>query len=471
VASIPFFICFLLILFLTVIAGLAAKRRVKETSDFTNASGSLTSGMVAGALVGGFVGGTSIVGTGELAFSHGLASLWFTLGGGVAVILLGFTAQRFRQMQVETLPELIGLQYGAQAQLGSSLFLSLGMFIQVVAQILAALPFVSVFWQTNLSVLALIPSLLIIAYVFAGGFMGASLVGTVKTVMLVALLLGTGVWLWATIDGVTYVEWWQEGRFQLIVPEAGMGWAQGLSMLIGIFSTQTYLQPIFASRSTRAAKTGAITAGFLIILIGMVSAWIGMFMHDVHPELLPREAIPQFFLMHSPAWLAGAAYAIILLSVVMTGAALTLSIATILNRDVLQRYSTRFGEETRKLAVSRLLILAVIGISYAIVCWDDRGQILHWAFLAMTLRGVTIFFPVIFYLFRISPVQSKWAVAAIWGAPIFSLVWSRWFLPITGIDPLVISGFWSALALLIGWWLVRKEPRQNDMSLRHVDTR
>lgn len=116
-ASIPFFICFLLVLFLTVIAGLAAKRRVKETSDFTNASGSLTSGMVAGALVGGFVGGTSIVGTGELAFSHGLASLWFTLGGGVAVILLGFTAQRFRQMQVETLPELIGLQYGVQAQL------------------------------------------------------------------------------------------------------------------------------------------------------------------------------------------------------------------------------------------------------------------------------------------------------------------------------------------------------------------
>uniref|UniRef100_A9U7K8 Predicted protein n=1 Tax=Physcomitrium patens TaxID=3218 RepID=A9U7K8_PHYPA len=192
-----------------------------------------------------------------------------------------------------------------------------------------------------------------------------------------------------------------------------------------------------------------------------------MFMHDVHPELLPREAIPQFFLMHSPAWLAGAAYAIILLSVVMTGAALTLSIATILNRDVLQRYSTRFGEETRKLAVSRLMILAVIGISYAIVCWDDRGQILHWAFLAMTLRGVTIFFPVIFYLLRISPVQSKWAVAAIWGAPIFSLVWSGWLLPITGIDPLVISGFWSALALLIGWWLVRKEPRQNDIRFRN----
>lgn len=468
VASLPFYICFMFILFLTVIAGIAAKRRVKKTSDFTNASGSLTSGMVAGALVGGFVGGTSIVGTGELAFSHGLASLWFTLGGGVAVILLGLFANRFRQLQVETLPELIGLQYGSRAQLGSSIFLSLGMFIQVIAQILAALPFVSVFWQTHLSILALIPALLIIAYVWAGGFMGASIVGTLKTIMLVMLLLGTGVWLWASIDGGTYVRWWQEGRLDLVVPEAGMGWAQGASMVVGIFSTQAYLQPIFASRSAREARSGAITAGMMIILIGLVSAWIGLFMYDAHPELTPREAIPQFFLMHSPDWLAGGAYAIILLSVVMTGAALTLSIATILNRDVIQRYTSRFREDARKLAVSRCLILTIIAISYAIVCWDDQAKILHWAFLAMTLHGVTIFFPVVFYLFHIHPIQSNWAVIAIWGAPVFSLLWTWWLMPVTGIDPIVVSGIWSALALLAGWWYWKREARR-DLALKQAD--
>jgi SSS family solute:Na+ symporter len=299
--------------------------------------------------------------------------------------------------------------------------------------------------------------------------MGASVVGSLKTIMLIVLLFGTGAWLWWGMEASTYSRWWQEGKMSLVVPEAGLGWAQGGAMVVGIFSTQAYLQPIFASRSARAAKSGSITAGILIILIGLVSAWIGLYMHDAHPDLTPREAIPQFFLMHSPAWLAGAAYAVILLSVVMTGAALTLSIATIINRDIIQRYSNHFREESRNMALSRYLILGVIGLSYAIVCWDDQAKILHWAFLAMTLRGVTIFFPVMFFLFRIQPVHERWAVAAVWGAPLFSLCWTWWLLRITGIDPLVVSGIWSAATLFIGWLSMKRSTR-HELTLRQVDS-
>jgi len=53
-----------------------------------------------------------------------------------------------------------GLRW-AGVQLGASVFLSLGMFIQVIAQVLSALPFVSGFWQMQLPVLALIPAFLI----------------------------------------------------------------------------------------------------------------------------------------------------------------------------------------------------------------------------------------------------------------------------------------------------------------------
>jgi solute:Na+ symporter, SSS family len=463
VSSLGFLLSFVAILACTIAAGLIAKRSVRRSSDFSNAGGSLSAGMVAGALVGGFVGGTSIVGTGELAFRHGLAAVWFTLGGGVAVILLGLCAGRFLRLQVETLPELIGTQYGGRAQLGASLFLSLGMFIQVIAQLLAALPFVSVFWKAPLPLLALIPAALIFAYVLAGGFMGASIVGTLKTVMLILLLLGTGAWLWGQLGGETIVRWWQQGRLSLVVPEVGLGWVQGASMIVGIFSTQAYLQPIFASRSEREARSGSVAAGLVIILIGLVSAWIGLYMHDTHPELAPREAVPMFFLTHAPSWLAGAAYAVILLSVVMTGAALALSIATILNRDVIQRYTARFRSEESRLRLSRALILGVIAVAYALVCLDENALILHWAFLAMTLRGVTIFFPVLFSLFHISPVERRWAVLAVWGAPLLALAWAWWLLPATGIDPLYVSGLWSAAALLAGRMTARKTPSLRPM--------
>ncbi|MFY0543685.1 sodium:solute symporter family protein [Brevibacillus sp. H7] len=455
--SAEFVISFFAVLASTVVAGVAAKRSVRKTSDFTNASGRLPSSMVAGALVGGFVGGTSIVGTGELAFQYGLSALWFTLGGGLAVILLGLFASRLLQLHVETLPELIGTQYGERAQLGASIFLSLGMFIQVIAQLLAALPFVSVFWQAELHWLAVVPALLIFAYVLAGGFMGASLVGTLKTVMLVLLLACTGVWLWRHGSGETYLRWWTEGRFSLLAPEANLGWAQGGAMVVGIFSTQAYLQPIFASLNAREARKGSIAAGIVIILIGIVSAWIGLYMHDVHPNLSPREAIPQFFLSHAPLWFSGAAYAVILLSVVMTGAALTLSIATILNRDVILRYTSRFDTEKSKLALSRALILAVIAIGYVMVCLDSDALILRWAFLAMTLRGVTIFLPLLFYLLRFGPIDPRWAVWAVWGAPMAALAWTWLGMPHTGIDPLYVSGIWSLFALCLGKW-TKKTP-------------
>ncbi|USG64290.1 sodium:solute symporter family protein [Brevibacillus ruminantium] len=449
-SSIGFLLSFLAILLSTVIAGVAAKRSVRGSSDFSNAGSSLSAGMVAGALVGGFVGGTSIVGTGELAYQYGLSAIWFTMGGGVAVMLLGVCANRFIRMRVETLPELIGAHYGSSSQLGASIFLSVGMFIQVIAQLLAALPFVSVFWKGPLLIMAFIPACLIFAYVLAGGFMGASIVGSLKTGMLILLLFGTGGWLWWLLSGETYVNWWEEGRFSLVVSEAGLGWAQGAAMIIGIFSTQAYLQPIFASRNAREARTGAITAGVVILMIGLVSAWIGLYMHDAHPGITPREAVPQFFLLHSPDWLAGAAYAIILLSVVMTGAALTLSIATILNRDVLQKYTSRFQSDGQKLALSRWLITGVILLAYLFVCLDENALILHWAFLAMTLRGVTVFLPVMFFLFQVRPVHSQWAAAAIWGAPVVALLWTWTLFPITGIDPLYVSGLFSLLLLLAG---------------------
>jgi len=460
--SMGFTCSFLAILACTVIAGIAAKRAVRQMSDFRNASGKLTSGVVAGALVGGFVGGTSIVGTGELAFQHGLAALWFTLGGGIAVMLLGLLARRLREENVETLPELIGTQYGERAQLGASLFLSWGMFIQVIAQLLAALPFVSVFWKESAPWMALVPALLIVACVLAAGFMGASVVGSMKTVMLAILLLLTGVWLGWQGDGEMYLRWWTEGRLTLFAPEANLGWAQGGAMVVGIFSTQAYLQPIFASQNDAEARTGSLVAGAVIILIGIISAWIGLFMKDAHPSIVAREAIPQFFLRYAPDWISGAACAVILLSVVMTGAALTLSITTILNRDVIQRYSLRFRSATRELAVSRALILLIIAAAYGIVCLDSGALILQWAFLAMTLRGVTVFLPILFYLLRLGPIDSRWAAIAVWGAPMTALAWTWGGMPFTGVDPLYVSGFWSLGALCAGKWTT-KTPSLRQM--------
>ncbi|WP_139491636.1 sodium:solute symporter family protein [Brevibacillus dissolubilis] len=455
------FVSFFAVLALTIVAGMYAKRSVKKVSDFTNASGMLSTGMVTGALVGGFVGGTSIVGTGELAFRYGFPALWFTLGGGLSIILLGLFAEKFRRQQVTTLPALIGSQYGDRARLGASIFLCMGMFIQVIAQILAALPLLTIFWQGDVVLMALVPMLLLLAYVWFGGFMGASVVGSIKTYLLLILLVGTGIWLFVTLPPDTYARWMEEGRFTLFNEEHGIGWAQGGAMFVGIFSTQAYLQPIFASRDTQAARNGSFAAGLVIMLIGLLGAWIGMFMHDADPQLTPREAIPQFFLQFMPPWVTGTALAVILLSVVMTGAALALSIGTILGQDVILRYTKRFASDTAAIQLSRVLIFAVIFCAYLIVCVQADSLILEWAFLSMTLRGVTIFFPVVLYLLGIVNVQPRWITWSVWGAPIIALIWALADMN-TGIDPFWPGAVWSLGCFLLGVWAQKKSTRLVD---------
>ncbi|WP_164553378.1 sodium:solute symporter family protein [Brevibacillus marinus] len=446
--GVDLFLSFAVVLAVTVVIGYAAKRAVRTARDFANAGGTLGSGMVAGALIGGFVGGTSVLGTAELAFRQGLTALWFTLGGGIAIILVGLFAGRLRSVGAETLPAVLGHLYGDACRLGASLFLSAGMFIQIVAQLLAALPLLSVLGPLPLAAAAAIPALLILLYVFFGGFIGASMVGMLKTVMLLGLLIGTGMWLFAGLPLDTYRSWWEAGRLSLFADGLSTGWAQGLAMIIGIFSTQAYLQPVFAARSAAAARSGSLIAGLLVILVGLISAWIGLFMRDIHPEIVPREAVPQFFILHAPGWITGAALAVILLSVVMTGAALVLSMGTIINQDVIQRVTSRFASDRKQVRLSRLLIVLLLCLAYLLVISQADSYILDWAFLSMTLRGVTVFFPLIFYLFNVRLVSRRKAMIAVWGGPISALLWAALAYADTGVDPLYIGAAFCLLVLL-----------------------
>ena len=62
--------------------------------------------LVAGSIAGTVVGGGATVGTAQLAYSFGLSAWWFTLGSGIAFILMGiFYAKRLRNTALETIPQ------------------------------------------------------------------------------------------------------------------------------------------------------------------------------------------------------------------------------------------------------------------------------------------------------------------------------------------------------------------------------
>ena len=50
--------------------------------------GKIGFGVVAGLIMGTLVGGSSTVGTAQLAYNYGMSAWWFTLGGGIACLVL-----------------------------------------------------------------------------------------------------------------------------------------------------------------------------------------------------------------------------------------------------------------------------------------------------------------------------------------------------------------------------------------------
>ena len=100
--------------------------------------------LVAGSIAGTVVGGGATIGTAQLAFNFGLSAWWFTLGSGIAFILMGlFYARRMRGTGLETIPQFLSLNYGKKAEELSSVISSIGILFSAVASCLPGIEIIS----------------------------------------------------------------------------------------------------------------------------------------------------------------------------------------------------------------------------------------------------------------------------------------------------------------------------------------
>jgi SSS family solute:Na+ symporter len=143
--------------------------------------------------MGTLVGGASTSGTAQLAFRFGLSAWWFTLGAGLACLLLGLLlAGPLREGEVTTIPEFIARTYGERARVAASLFSAVGMFIHILAQLLAAGALLSALFRWSPAAAALAAAGLVALITLGGGMRGAGSLGLVKLLLLYGVMLFAG---------------------------------------------------------------------------------------------------------------------------------------------------------------------------------------------------------------------------------------------------------------------------------------
>ena len=437
-------------LLLVTLIGLYAGSKVKSAKDFSLGGRKAGVVVITGTIIGTLVGGASTVGTAQLAFNYGLCAWWFTLGAGIACAALGLgLAGRLYVSKLETVPQFLVCVYGDNIGPIASVFSSVGIFLNIVAQGLAAVALLTSMFQMSPLTAAVISVFLVLAYVFFGGVWGAGLVGVAKSVLLYLATVSCGIIAYQMVGGWAGLteSFPRYPWFSLFGRGVSTDVAAGFSLLVGVLSTQTYIQAIFSAKSLASARSAALISALLIPPMGVGGILVGLFMRANFSNTPSEHVLPVFIINYLPPLAAGVVLATLLIAVIGTWAGLTLGISTILTKDIYQRFIRPGADDAKMLTIQRLLILCISLLSILFVASNLKSMILSWSFLSMGLRGCTIFFPLLGAAFVPHLVKPKAGVAAALAGPTANLLW--YFLYPEGLDPLYVGIFASFVTLVV----------------------
>ena len=429
-----------LTLILTMLPGIIASRRIKSADDYNVGGRSAGVGIVAGSIIGTIVGGAATVGTAQLGFKLGLTAWWFTLGSGIALLIMAaFYAKPLRASGLTTVAEFLVTNYGKPAGWLATVSSCAGIFFSIVASTLTALHLVAGIFGVNLYISALLILLITAGFVFLGGISGSGMAGIIKIILIFASIFVGGVLAYGDLGGSAGLTAALPAQpwFTLF----GRGVEDGLfslcSMIVGVISTQTYVQALFSAKDSKTAAVGCVTAACIVIPVGLPSVMIGMFMHINHPQINSIDALPLYLSTYLPDWLGGIGLAALLLSALGSIAGLALGIGTMISRDIISKL-WRSATAVNLLWASRFSVLLAAAAAIVFVFFHLDSSVLEWNYLSMALRGSGIFLPLTFCVFFPHRVRASMGVAAM-GAGIFAaLFWKH-------ISPWQINSLFPAL--------------------------
>lgn len=156
-----------------------------------------------------------------------------------------------------TIPQYLIETYGPGIGPISSIFTSLGIFINVIAQGLAAVALLSSMAHVSTTVALVISTVLVLAYVLTGGLQGTGIVGVIKLLLLYGAVIAAGgiaLYEFGGMNGLyeafpEHFPW-----FSLFGRGFSPDFAAGFSLVVGVLSTQTYIQAVLSAKGMKEAR-------------------------------------------------------------------------------------------------------------------------------------------------------------------------------------------------------------------------
>ena len=478
----------ILVVIIISCAGILAGRKVQSTSDFLTGGGKVSSFLTTGALVGTLLGSQCTLGTAQLAFSFGISACWFTLGTGLGCLILGLVySDKLRRSGCTTQFQILSREYGALTEKAGGILCTTGTFISILAQVTACIGFITALYP---SVSPFMASVLTIAlmcmYIIMGGTWGAGLAGIVKVILLygsctacmvIALVKSGGIsWLFGNTESfllgssvgeigrvLTHEDF--SARYLSMTARGTLkDLGSCLSLILGVLSTQTYMQFILSARGEREAKSSLMWSFLLVPPVGVMGIFIGLFMRANYitaaevnalisaglpvPELPviagTIQVFPSFVINHVSPVFAGIILGTLLVTVVSGSSGLLLGVSAILTEDIFSAFSF---VKSHKLFFSRLIIAITLTVAAITSRILDAQAINDLGFLSMTLRASVVFMPLLCALCFRGRVRPSFVLASVILSPAVAILDVILKFP---VEPLVVGMGVSVMCCVIG---------------------
>ena len=381
--------------------GFVISKRIKTSDDYALGGRNAGALLVAGSIANTIVGGAATVGTAQGGFTNGLVAWWFTLGSGIALIIMAiFYAKPLRLSGLTTISEYLVINYGSAAGPMASLSASLGIYFSLVASSLTAVHLIGILLGTSFLSSAVVIIVIVAGLVILGGQGSNAVVGLLKFFLVVLTIFVGGFWAVGEVGGVNemILAFEDASRFSLLGKDIEASVASLLSMIIGVISTQSYVQALYSAKDARAAARGCALAAVAVIPVGIPSILIGMNVKLMHPEVQSIDALPYFMINSLPHWLGGIGLAVLIISAVGSIAGLSLGIGTMISRDIFGGV-LRINNSRALLNINRIVVLLVTALALVFVYYHLDSSVLQWNYLSMALRGAGVFLPLTMVIF------------------------------------------------------------------------
>jgi SSS family solute:Na+ symporter len=366
----------LLYLVVVVAIGVFFKTKVKNMEDFALAGRNLNTPVLLGTLFATYIGGATVVGWTGSFYSLGI-DWWFSGVGALSgIVAATFLAEKFRDSEQFTVPDMLALRYNNSTRFVSSFMIIIGDIAIVTVQILAMTGILVSFTDIDRMPAMIISIISFTLISLFGGMKGVAFTDTLQAVLiLVGLIAGVGfVFNLGGGPGEVFGGL-PEGYFTPLTDVTVLG---AIGMAIAAFGTTAVSQSmifsrVFSAKDSKTAKRGLVLLIPLSLIGYGLVALVGFSGRSLlGGDITPDEVFATVITNLMPPFIGGVLIAVIIAAIVTSTNSILLSSSINLTRDFYQQLVKRelTSKEMMRAGQLSVVVFAALAFTLAVLMPD-----------------------------------------------------------------------------------------------------